>query len=170
MQNMKYKIDEKTINKIISAAYKDAGIIDRIKIYFLIIKNPDAKKIFEEYRATAKVVKEIKPDKYPGNVKESLKLQNINPGKLIPAPAYAIIIFLITAMAVFLLTKESDEEKIYTTKEIKIAEEQVKETLAIVNKIFKKTENLIQDKVFPQRIGKPINKSLSIINDVLTGG
>ena len=47
---------------------------------------------------------------------------------------------------------------------------QVKTSLAILNKVFKKTENLIEDDILPKRVGKPVQKSFSIINQVLIGG
>ena len=37
MQNDKHKIDDKILDKIIAAAYKDAGLIERLKIYPITI-------------------------------------------------------------------------------------------------------------------------------------
>jgi hypothetical protein len=173
MPDKKNKIDEDIFNKIISAAYGDAGLIDRLKIYFLIKKNEEAKRIFNDYRITAANVKKIPLEECPDSIIESLKIKTTrakNPLIFKPVYVFSITLIIVSTFVAILLFSNKEKERVYTKAEIELAEKQVKESLVIVNRIFKKTEKLIQEEVLPKRIGKPIHKSLTIINDVLTGG
>jgi hypothetical protein len=173
MPDKKNKIDEETLDKIISVAYKDAGLIDRLKIYFLAKKNSEVKRIYNQYSNTALGVKKIPLDEVPDSIIESLQIKTVKVKKpfiLKPAYIFATSFLVVSALVAVLLYQNKEEDQIYTKAEIELAEQQVKESLVIVNRIFKKTENLIQEEVLPKRIGKPIHKSLSIINEVLIGG
>jgi hypothetical protein len=174
MQDKKhYKIDENTLDKIIAAAYKDASLADRIKIYLLAKRNPEVKRIFNEYRNTSNKIKEIPLYECPDSVTESLTIKTskeIKSPVIRPAYGFALAILIASTLIAILLNQNKEEEAAYTKAEIELAEQQVKESLAIVNKVFKKTENLIQEEILPKRVGKPIHKSLSIINEVLIGG
>ncbi|RPI73063.1 MAG: hypothetical protein EHM47_06855 [Ignavibacteriales bacterium] len=165
-------MNEELLNKIIAAAYKDAGLIDRIKIYFLAKKEPEVKKIFDEYRATASTIKNFPLERIPDSIVNSLKFETDRKKPLVLKPAYifAVSIVAVTITIAVILFQIKKDEPVYSQAEIEFAEEQVKTSLAIVNKIFKKTENLIQEEILPKRVGKPIHKSLTIINNVLTGG
>ncbi len=173
MHDKGYKMDAKTLDKIIAAAYKDAGLIDRLKIYFLVKKDPEVKRIYNEYHYTANNIKKIPLEECPDSVIESIQIKTIKVNKsfiLKPAYVFAISFLLVSALVAVLLYQNKEEEQVYSKAEIELAEKQVKESLAIVNRIFKKTENLIQEEILPKRVGKPIHKSLSIINEVLIGG
>jgi hypothetical protein len=171
MPDMEYNLDEELRNKIIAAAYEDAGLVDRLKIYFLTKKDAEAKRIFNEYKATAESIKSIKLEECPDSVIESVKIQTTKEKKLfIQKPAFAVSLLVLIITVAVLMFQSKKEEPVYTKAEIELAEEQVKASLAIVNKVFKKTENLIQEEVLPKRVGKPIHKSLTIINEVLIGG
>ena len=173
MQAKKFIISEELLDKIISAAYKDATLIDRIKIYFLTKKYPEVKKIYNEYFKTAMNVKNIPLYKFPESSLREVELKTIRVNKsfyLKPSYAFAFSFLLIAGLVAVLFYQDKKEEPVYSKSEIELAEKQVKESLAIVNRIFKKTENLIQEEVLPKRVGKPIHKSLSIINEVLIGG
>lgn len=87
-----------------------------------------------------------------------------------PAYAFAIIILFVSVLVFVLLNQNKEKEQVYSKAEVAHAEMQVKTSLAILNKVFKKTENLIEDDILPKRIGKPVQKSFSIINEVLIGG
>ena len=174
MQHRKYnEMDDIILNKIIAAAYNDAGLKDRIMIYFLTKRNPQAKRLFNEYRNTSKRVKRIPLEKCPDSVIESINITFTEKSKVMlfrPAYIFPVIILLVSILIAILITQSSEKEETYTKAEIELAEQQVKKSLAIVNKVFKKTENLINEEVLPKRVGRPIQKSISIINEVLIGG
>jgi hypothetical protein len=166
-------IDEEMLNRIIAVAYKDAHLTDRIRIYFLAKKNPDVKKLLNEYRRTANGVKKVPLEKCPDSIIKSLEIKTLEKKKsfmLKPAYVFTITVIVISTLVVVLLNQSKEKEHIYTKAEIELAEEQVKTSLAIVNRVFKKTEDLIQKDILPKRVAKPIHKSLSIINEVLIGG
>jgi len=170
---MKNKKDEDTLNKIISAAYKDAPLTDRLKVYLLARKNDEVKKIFDEYRITAGHIKKIKPDECPDYLIESVKAK-VKPGEKIfilrPAFIFTAALLIITITVSLLVFHNKEEKPVYSKTEIELAEKQVKTSLVILNKIFKKTENMIQEDILLRRVGRPVHKSLTIINDVLIGG
>lgn len=174
MRNKKLSnIDEKTFDMIIAAAYKDAGLRDRIKVYFLVNKNPEAKRLYNEYRSTSDKVKRIPLDECPESITESLNIKTERKNKpLILKPAYifAIAVIIVSTIVAILLNQNNGKEPVYTKAEIEQAEQQVKTSLAIVNRVFKKTEDLIEKDILPKRVARPLNKSLSIINEVLIGG
>lgn len=166
-------ISEEMLNRIISAAYKDAPLIDRIRIFFLTKKNQEVKKLLKEYRRTVNNIKKVPLEECPDSVINSLDIKTKKESKsfvLKPAYIFAITVLVISTLAIVLLNQSEEKEHVYTKAEIELAEQQVKTSLAIVNRVFKKTEDLIQEDILPKRVGKPIHKSLSIINEVLIGG
>jgi hypothetical protein len=174
MQDKKLNdISEEILDKIIAVAYKDASLKDRISIYFLAKKNLEAKRLLNEYRETAGNVKNVPLEECPDSVIKSLEIKTGEEKKsfvIKPAYAFVITILVISTLVFVLLNHNKEKEPVYTKAEVAQAEMQVKTSLAILNKVFKKTENLIEDDILRKRIGKPVQKSFSIINQVLIGG
>ena len=174
MQDKKLNdISEEILDKIIAVAYKDASLKDRISIYFVAKKNPEVKRLLIDYRETAGNVKKVPLEECPDSVIKSLEIKTGKEKRsfvIKPAYAFAIIVLVISTLVFVLLNHNKDEEPVYTKAEVAQAEMQVKTSLAILNKVFKKTENLIENDILPKRVGKPVQKSFSIINQVLIGG
>jgi hypothetical protein len=174
MQNKKFNnIDENILDKIISVAYKDASLKDRINVYFLARNDPEVKRLLNEYRETAGNVKKVPLEECPDSVITSLKIKTGKEKKsfiIKPAYAFAIIVLFVSALVFVFLNQKKEKEPVYTKAEVAQAEMQVKTSLAIINKVFRKTENLLDDDILPERVGKPVQKSFSIINQVLIGG
>ncbi len=166
-------ISEEILDKIIAVAYKDASLKDRISIYFVAKKNPEVNRLLKEYKETAGNVKKVPLEECPDFVIKSLEIKTGKEKKsfvIKPAYAFAITILVISTLVFVLLNHNKEKEPVYTKAEVAQAEMQVKTSLAILNKVFKKTENLIEDDILPKRVGKPVQKSFSIINQVLIGG
>ena len=174
MQDKKLNdISEEILDKIIAVAYKDASLKDRINIYFLAKKNPEVNRLLKEYKETASNVKKVPLEECPDSVIKSLEIKTGKEKKsfvIKPAYAFAIIVLFVSALVFVLTNQNKEKEPVYTKAEVAQAEMQVKTSLAILNKVFKKTENLIEDDILPKRVGKPVQKSFSIINQVLIGG
>ncbi len=174
MQDKKLNnIDEEILDKIIAVAYKDASLNDRISIYLLAKRNPEVKRLLNEYMETAGNVKKVPLEECPDSVIKSLEIKTGKEKKsfvIKPAYAFAIIVLFVSALVFVLLNQNKEKEQVYSKAEVAHAEMQVKTSLAILNKVFKKTESLIEDDILPKRIGKPVQKSFSIINEVLIGG
>ena len=174
MQDKKLNnIDENILDKIIAVAYKDASLKERISIYFLANKNPEVKKLLTEYNETAGNVRKVPLEECPDSVITSLEIKTGKEKKsfiIKPVYAFTIVVLFISALVSVLLDQNKEKEPVYTKAEVAQAEMQVKTSLAIINRVFQKTENLLDDDILPKRVGKPVQKSFSIINQVLIGG
>ena len=168
------KISEEYLNKIISVAYGDAGLIDKLKIYFQSKRNPEIEKILNEYRKTARQVHSISPEEYSERV--PVKSPKIN-GWLLnyldlflrrPILSTAMVLMITAGVAGYLITNSNNNSTDdYTKAELVLAEKQAKESFAIVASIMNKTEDKLKSDVFEEKINKPINKTLSIVNTYL---
>jgi len=168
------KISEKYFDKIISVAYGDAGMIDKFKIYFDANKNPDIKKILNEYRATAREVHLISPEEFNERVTVNspkisdwlLNYLNLFFRRPILSTAMALMIMMgITGY--FIVNRNNNSTDGYSRAELTLAEKQAKESFAIVSSIMNKTEDKLKNEVFNEKINKPLNKTLTIVNTYL---
>ncbi|MFH1197981.1 MAG: hypothetical protein V1720_19925 [bacterium] len=180
-------MDEHLLNKIISVAYNDARIVDKIHVRYLALKNPEIKKLFEEYRSTYGGVHNIKIDECPDEIVEkvlsSVKMTEskkksfkddlftmfvLNPRATayVATAATLLIIFSV----VFNINRNENNYGSYSKEEVLQANKQIKESLALIGKVFNKTQSTITDEVFGKRVGKPINKSINTINNLFLEG
>ena len=175
-----YKIDEELHNKIINAAYGDAGIFDKIKIYFLAKKYPEVKFLFDEYRATSKAVHSIEKEFMPDELLEKVKIKagSKEPQKnsfffdfysfvfarpAVSAFAAAVLIIIIITSA---FIKEPGFESQYSKEEVALANKQTKQALAIIGKVFSNTEKTLKNDILAKRVGQPINEGLNMVNNL----
>jgi len=181
------KIDDKLLDKIIEVAYSDAGLYDKIVVWINARKYPEIKGLLDEYRLTASLVHSLDEEKISeANLKsvhnkigqrEKTKpdvpfihsfIHSFNFSKpLVSASTVGIII--ITIISVLLFYSPTPERK-YTKAEIELAQQQLGESLAIVNKVFHQTSKKIDAEVITKYVSKPLNKGLNLINDYLIGG
>ncbi|UCH66456.1 MAG: hypothetical protein JSW63_04830 [Ignavibacterium sp.] len=182
-KNNSVKVEESLLNKIISVAYGDAGLIDRINIYRKARKDPFIKQLLNEYKKTAASVHSIKETELPASisstVRENLgKNTNTNPvGSFIyswlfarPILSTGVAGILIIAICGILLFHKPAPEYTYTKVEIELAQKQLQESIAILNKVFRKAETELDTEVMPIHVGKQVNKSFNLLNDLLIGG
>ena len=176
---------QKTINKeleekIIAVAYGDSSIIDKIKIWFLSLKNQQVKILLHEYKTTANAVHEIDEQKLPEKVLESVKSKiKFNKGdglsfsffhpKLAVAGSLITIICLAIISYFTFLNQDSSDLK-YSRAEIELAQKQARESLEIVAKVFRRTEVDLDQDILTKKISKPLNEGLTIVSDYVTGG
>ena len=186
-ENISNKIDEKLLDKIITVAYGDAGLYDRLNIWMNARRNLEIKKLLDEYKLTASSVHSLDEKKLPeANLKsvyqeigqrEKTKpavpfihsfIHSFNFSKPLVSSA-AIGVIIITIVSVLLFYKPQPEQK-YTKAEIELAQQQLGESLAIVNKVFQNTEKTLDAEVISKHVSKPLNKGLIYLNDYLIGG
>ena len=177
-------INHRLTDKIINVAYGDAGIIDRLFIFWKVSLNRDIKNLFNEYKATAKAVHSVKPEDVPVDLTQSFKNRIISAEpsrfftsvfsyffyllfgkKAIPAFLLGVILLIIVS---FLIFKEPSHK--YTNAEIELAEKQFKQTLAIVGKAFEKAEKSFSKDILEKQINKKLNKGYYLVNNILIGG
>ena len=179
-------INSELMSKIINVAYNDAGFIESISVYWKTFFNKDVKRLLDEYKITAQSVHKIKEEKLSAGIIESIN-SRINSQKsndnlaskfyhgLLfifskPGYSYSIAGLSVLTISALLIFNEPSQSPKYTKAEIEIAQKQLGETLAIVNKVFKNTREQLDKKVLNNHVTKPINKGLNFINDLITGG
>ncbi len=186
-ENISNKIDEKLLDKIIVVAYGDAGLYDRLIVWINARRDPAIKKLLDEYKLTASSVHSLDEKKLPeGNIKSVYhkigQREKSRPDlpfihsfihplffskSLVSSAAFGIII--ITIVSVLLFYNPQPEQK-YTRAEIELAQQQLGESLAIVNKVFQNTGKTLDAEVISKHVSKPLNKGLIYLNDYLIGG
>ena len=167
-------ISEEYLDKIISVAYGDAGLINKLKIYLDAYRNPKIKKTLNEYKETAKQVHAISQEEFKERI--PVRSPKINGWLLNYLELFFRRPVLSTAMALMItagvtgyviINSNNNSTDGYTKAELVLAEKQAKESFAIVASIMNKTEGKLKNEVFREKINKPINKTLTIANTYL---
>lgn len=182
-KNNSNKIEESLLDKIIAVAYGDAGWIDRIIISIMAKKDPLVKQLLNEYKLTAASVHKIEETELSASISNEVRAKlgeetNSNSvGSFIYARLFArpilstgIASILIIIICGILLFNKPDPEYKYTRVEIENAQKQLQESIAIVNKVFRKVETELDKEVIPNHVGKQVNKGFNVLNDLLLGG
>ena len=161
-------VDEKLLDKIIAVAYGNAGLLDRIFIYWHAKKDQKVEQLLNEYKATARSVNRLKEAELPDSILSSVQEKTNSAPKtdLIGSFAYAFISrpllsagsvgIIILALVTTLLIYEPQPESSYTKAEIELAQQQLGESIAIVNKVFQMAGKKIDEEVIPNHVSKPI--------------
>lgn len=179
-------LDQKLIDKIINVAYGDAGFFELIYVHFKSISNNEIKFLLDEYRKTAKTVHNIKLEEVSNFISE--RINNITGGinkkhfifsrityasfyffsnKAIPVTVFSVMFMVIVSFFVF---KEQTPPHKYSYAEIELAQKQLKQSLAIVGRIFQKTENSFNKEILQNQINKNLNRGYFLVNNILIGG
>jgi hypothetical protein len=178
MKNKKFEITETIENKIISAAYRDAKLIDRITVWYRTKKHEEAKALFAAYRATADEIVKAKEVECPDKLLGLDKNVNGKPFGFL-ADVYAIIfsrpvlsfsVFAVIVFAVVIGTvRNKTVEYEFTKAEIMEADKQAQQAFMIVSDIFKQTKSSIEIDVLGNKVAKPLNAGFEIINNLFEG-
>jgi hypothetical protein len=182
-ENISNKIDDKLLDKIIAVAYGDAGLYDRLVVWINARRYQEIEKMLDEYKLTASSVHSLDEKKLPeANLKSVYhKIRQLEKPKPVISFIYSFIfskplvssavvgLFIVTIVSVLLFYNPPLEQR-YTKAEIELAQQQLGESLAIVNKVFQNTEIKIDVEVLSKHVSKPLNKGLIYLNDYLIGG
>jgi len=178
------KMNEKLNERIISAAYGDAGIVERLKIYWIARHNEEAKSTLAEYRKIADRVHSIRGEEYPeaSAIKtiQRIKREEANEktfsigwtSQLSKRPGvYAFgAILVVMAIAFALLREPKPNYEGYTEAQVKTADRQAKEALAIVGRVINRSRNTLKNDVLIKQIGLPIHESVQTVNQLFKEG
>ncbi len=179
-----YKISDEFLNKIISVAYGDAKLSEKISIFFAARKNRLIKDLLNDYRLTAKNVKSIKNEKCPDSVIQKvfkdtgIRGNNLNSAWLNsfkflfnkPIFSTTTAAILIAAIVVsIILFRQPSVPPAYSNAQVKTAQKQVKKSLAMVGKVFERTEFTLDNQILLKKVAPPIYQSFTIINDLFKG-
>ncbi|MGA7720849.1 MAG: hypothetical protein WCA84_06700 [Ignavibacteriaceae bacterium] len=174
------EIDGKFVDKIISVAYGDGSLFDKIEVYKKAYSNPAVKKLLYDYKATAKAVKYAQKEYASAKPLSDVKSENNRRGNIfIPllaglykafvinwAYSAATVIVVIT-VSTFLLLRQPKPEPTYSKEQVILAEKQVKESFALVENMLAKAQNKTTPDLIRNNILRPIQKSTVIINNLL---
>ncbi len=178
-----FKIDDEYINKIISVAYGDGNLFDKIDVYIKAFSNKSVKNILTEYKTTSKAVKmlsqDFKSNDLSKNIGHEIHYKNSSSVTLfallykifISKPLYtaAGVIVVLGVSSLFLLHKP-EVKPAYTKEQVAAAELQVKQSFALVGKILDKTQYKITNEIIGKDVVKPIHKGTAAINNLFNGG
>lgn len=176
-------INPKLIDKIINVAYGDAGITERMIVNWKASRNNEVRRVLEEYKTTANSVHGIKKEELPEYVIESVRrrIEFENESEnliskiyfaLFTKPIYtaAVVgIFVLAIISMFIFRQPAEIHK-YSKAEIELAQRQLGESIAIVNKVFNKAEQKLDKEIINDRVSKQLNKGLNLVNEYLIGG
>ena len=87
-----------------------------------------------------------------------------------PVISAVTTIILITAIVTtFIVNKPVQISYHYSQTEINNADQQARKALAIVGKFFKQTQSTLENEIMNDRVAKPINNGVGIVNNLLEG-
>jgi len=176
-------INPELIDKIIKVAYGDASIAERLIVNWKAARNDEVRKVLEEYKTTANSVHNINKEELPDYVIESInrriEIENESESliskvyfTLFSKPIFSTAVVSIFALAIisFFLFRQPATTYKYSKAEIELAQRQLGESIAIVNKVFNKVEQKLDKEIINDRVNKQLNKGLNLVNEYLIGG
>ncbi len=146
------------VDKIISVAYGDASITERIIINWQASRNDEVRKVLKEYKETASSVHNIKNEELPQQVINSVhrRVEPENESENLLSKIYfalfskpifsaaVVSIFVLAIISMFLFKQPAVTHK-YSNAEIELAQQQLEDSFTIVSRVFNKAEqNLIR--------------------------
>ena len=172
---------EELFNKIISVAYGDANLFDRIKINRLAKQSDEVKNILESYRATASEVHKLSEEEFPEELIPAIERKTAKLKKqtnMFAFDLYTIIfkrpvisagatVVLLGAIIFGIISNRTIEYK-YTPEQVSAADIQARKAFAIIGRIFDQTNTTLKEEVFNSRVAKPINDGVGVVNGLFT--
>jgi hypothetical protein len=177
-----YNVSEELYNKIVSAAYGEGSILDKIRIRYMAAKDVTIKKIFIDSKIIADAVHALDEELFPDELLTRVERKTIslkNSGSYFlndffsiliarPLVSTATSIVVIAAVAVTLFIDRGPKAD-FSNDEIVKADKQARYALAIVNKIFTQTNSTLKQEVLNDRVSRPFNDGYNFLNNLLEG-
>lgn len=175
------EMDEKLLNRIISAAYKDAPLRERFFIKWMAARDPEVKRLYQEYKTTAHQVHRLEEEACPESVisrVEKLTLHEENKkhsflldiyGAVFTKPLWsaAMVLVIVSAVSLSIFLRQNEQPRPYTQKEIALANQQASETLKMVGSILNETKSTVIKEILPEKVSKPLNEGLSAVGNLI---
>jgi hypothetical protein len=172
-----YELNEEMLNKIISVAYGDATLKDKFIVVRAAKQNPEISKALNSYKQTAKEVDALREEEYPDDLlknvfrKTSSFLFDLY-STVFSRPiisAVTTIILITVIVTTLIVNKPAQLNYHYSQTEINDAGQQARKAFAIVGKFFKQTQTTLENEIMGERVSKPINDGIGIVNNILEG-
>ncbi len=174
------KLNKKIEDEIISAAYGDVNFISKLKVYYVILFNKNARKVFNDYKKTKKALTDIKKKENSINIKLPSYITYKKPSfwtdiyclftaKPFLPVMYASIIILAIFLSIFFKERVISPKftQNYTENEIKEADKQAKYALALISSLLNETNTTIKTEILKKQVAEPLNEGLNIINNMI---
>lgn len=175
------KIDKKLLDRIISAAYKDSPLRDRLFIKLKAARDPEVRMLYHEYQTTARSVHRLGKEACPESITSSIEKLMLGGqkktssflldiyGVVFSKPLYsaAMILVIVSAAVLSVSIRQKEQPRPYTQKQIALASQQASETLRMVGGILNETKSTVIREVLTEQVSKPINQSLSIVKNLI---
>ncbi len=178
-----FEITDEFVDKIISTAYGDGSLFDKIDVYLKAFSNQQVRRILNDYKAVAKSVKNISGEFAPVEVVKSVQKDlNIHDNffdsffsglykLIILKPAYsAAVLVIIMSVSVFIFLRHPEQKPAYSKVQITQAEKQVRESFDLVGRILARVQIKVTNQVLNNDVARPIQKGTSVINNLFNGG
>lgn len=178
-QKKSFEINNKLKKRIISVAYDDANLFDKIYIYWLAQRNESVKCELNEYKRTAEAVHSLE-EECPEELLLNLKLQKVPVPKtkssiisdfisiLVNKPiasAMAVITLIVAITLSVILNKPL--QKNYTSQEVQKANEQASYAIQLIGNILDETTEKLEKEILKEHVAKPIDQGIEIVNKLL---
>lgn len=185
MDTQRCSFDEE---KIISAAYGDSGLGDRLRVFLHLKRCGKCNSLYREYKRTAVTFTSLKQQKCPSTVTDRVenrigikKNNNVNLFDrmldfIFYKPNYALSgTVLLIIITVFLSVQLSDmyttmPEHYYTDAEIRKAHEEIEKTFAMIVPVVHNAQVDIRDKIIMSQIVPPVRRSVEKTNQLFIQG
>ena len=175
-------IEEKLLKKIIKVAYGEGNIYERTAINYRSKKNPEIKRLLEEYRLTASVLDNIKNEECPDEILEKTydRIKAANKSAALgpkwfdffltrPLISAAAAVLIVGMFSLYIIERPKPNPR-YSEVQVKHAELQVKESLAIIDKVFQNTRRTLEYDVLKKRVTPPLKEGINVVNNLFKGG
>lgn len=179
-----FKLNEEMINKIISVAYGDAKLINKFIVMRAAAQNPEIRKALYSYKQTAKEIEVLREEEYPDDLLRNVLRKNLPESKnktsflfdlyfmVFSRPIISAVttIILVAAIVTTLIMNNPVQLNYhYSQTEITDANQQTRKAFAIVGKFFKQTQTTLENEIMGERVAKPINEGIGIVNNLFEG-
>lgn len=181
MKHMKsFEPDDKLLDKIIAVAYGDAGFFEKRKIKRLAKINPEVDALLKEYSDTADAVKTLEHDECPEiviqNAAGATGENDINRKSFLadlfslaysrPVVSLAATVILLIAVFTTVFVDRPVNKPNYTAEEIRVADQQAREALAIVGRIFESTNLALKNEILKEKVSQPVHEGMQTVNQL----
>lgn len=174
-------MDDKLLNSIIRVAYGEASFLEKLKIRKLAEGNSEIRGLLEKHIQIANTSRNLEAEAFPQellkNVKNITKVGSPKEKSLFfdiysfifmrPAISAAIFSVIILSLISTLVFKRPEIHQQYSRQEIEVADQQVKQSLALIASVFKKTTTTVEKDILTERVSKPIKESFNLVNEYL---
>lgn len=174
------EISNKMRDRIISVAYNDANFIEKAAVGFASLFNNDIKSELESYRKTAKLVHSLGEEACPDKILSDSKTKNL-PFREYGysflsdlfslylnrpiASAFTTLTLALIIVATIIFNRPAERK--YSDHELQLADKQAKYALQLIGTIMGEAQQTLKNEILKDKVAKPINEGLEIVNTLL---